>query len=140
MGILPRQERSSWGFIWPFVAHKMSLCVGFFTGQGARATQSGELPRDPDAWRLVTRETSEALQKCWFSLLGKLLFCHGVAIKFFCCCCFFWKYYFHHTRSFSDNKKRSWFGKGYNMNSINTKQPGFQENMYFSLTVKNNNN
>lgn len=55
--------------------------MGFFTGQGARATQSRELPRDPDAWRLVTRETSEALQKCWFSLLGKLLFCHGVAIK-----------------------------------------------------------
>lgn len=67
MGILPRQERSIWGFIWPFVAHKMILCVGFFTGQGARATQSRGLPRDPDAWRLVTRETSGALQKCSFS-------------------------------------------------------------------------
>lgn len=69
MGILPHQERSSWGFIWPFVAHKMSLCVEFFISQSARATQSRELPRDPDAWRLVTWETSEALQKCRFSSL-----------------------------------------------------------------------
>lgn len=83
VGILPRQERSSWGFIWPFVTHKMSLCVRFFTGQGARATQSTQLPRDPDAWRLVTRETSEALQKCFFPLLGKLLSCFRVRMIFF---------------------------------------------------------
>lgn len=31
VGILPRLEWSSWGFIRPFVAHKMSLCVGSFT-------------------------------------------------------------------------------------------------------------
>lgn len=31
VGTLPLQERSSWGFIRPFVAHKMSLCVGSFT-------------------------------------------------------------------------------------------------------------
>lgn len=93
VGILPRQERSSWGFIWPFVAHKMSLCVGFFTGQGARATQSRELPRDPDAWRLVTRETSEALQKCcfFFSIRETSLFARCIS-------------YFHHSRSCGDKK------------------------------------
>lgn len=31
VGIVPQQERSSWGFIRPFVAYKMSLCVGSFT-------------------------------------------------------------------------------------------------------------
>lgn len=92
--------RSSWGFIWPFVAHKMSLCVVFYTGQGAKATQSRELPRDPDAWRLVTRETSEALQKCWFSLLGNLLSCHVVSMKYL--------FHFH-----SWPLKRSWFSPWY---------------------------
>lgn len=86
VGILPRQEQSSWGFVWPFVTHKMSLCVHFFTGQGARAEQSTQLPRDPDAWRLVTRETSEALQKCCFPQIGKLLACFmGRIILFFVC-------------------------------------------------------
>lgn len=99
VGILPRQERSSWGFIWPFVAHKMSLCVGFFTGQGARATQSRELPRDPDAWRLVTRVTSEALQKRRFPPLRKLLSAHGVPMTGFISMS-----YFHHSWSVSDKK------------------------------------
>lgn len=108
VGISPRQERSSWGFIWPFVAHKMSLCVGFSTSQGARATQSRELPRDPDAWRLVTRETSEALQKCWFSSFRETSLWGPHEVCFFSSGSIL---YFHHSRTFRDRRvvaERSW--------------------------------
>ena len=69
------------GFHLAFCCAQNEPLCGFLHRQGARATQSRELPRDPDAWRLVTRETSEALQKCWFSLLRKLLSWHGVPKK-----------------------------------------------------------
>lgn len=94
----------------------MSLCVGFFTGQGARATQSRELPRDPDAWRLVTRETSEVLQKCWFSLLRKLL--RGVlslGLKLFSGSIS----YFHQSWSFGDKKEGGWTARQLTMTSMN---------------------
>ncbi|CAL8273109.1 unnamed protein product [Arctogadus glacialis] len=57
VGIKPGEQQSSWGFIRPFVAHKIGLCIG----PPAAAEQGhfgGELPRDTNADRLVTRETS----------------------------------------------------------------------------------
>lgn len=44
VGIVPQQERSSRGFIWPFVAYKMSLCVGSFTEKRKGNAEQGASP------------------------------------------------------------------------------------------------